>query len=74
MSSVVAETVGRIVECTRVLVASVLRETMFTDAESDGWGAEHTAEDAVVEFLPAFIDLGLRSPGRGPLLLALAVK
>ncbi len=34
----------------------VLREVMFTDAESDGWGAEDVAEDAVVEFLPVFLD------------------
>jgi hypothetical protein len=30
---------------------------MFTDAESDGWGVEDIAEDAVVEFLPVLIDL-----------------
>jgi hypothetical protein len=29
---------------------------MFTDAESDGWGVEDIAEDAVVEFLPVLID------------------
>jgi len=37
--------------------SSVLRETMFIDAESDGWGAEDIAEDAVVEFFPVLIDL-----------------
>ena len=35
----------------------VLRETMFSDAETDGWGAEDVAEDAVVQFLPVLFDL-----------------
>jgi len=35
----------------------VFRETMFIDAESDGWGAEDMAEEAVVEFFPVLIDL-----------------
>src|ERR1700722_6783941 len=35
----------------------VFREMMLTDAESDGWGAEDMAEDAVVEFFPVLIDL-----------------
>ena len=30
---------------------------MFTDTESNGWGVEDMAEDAVVEFLPVLIDL-----------------
>jgi len=35
----------------------VFREMMLTDAESDGWGGEDMAEDAVVEFFPVLIDL-----------------
>src|ERR1700759_3350434 len=34
----------------------VLRETLLTNAETDGWGAEDVAKDAVVEFLPVLVD------------------
>jgi hypothetical protein len=37
--------------------SSILYAMMFTNAESDGWGAEDMAKDAVVEFLPVLIDL-----------------
>ena len=30
---------------------------MFTDAKSDGWGAEDMAEDTLVEFVPVLLDL-----------------
>lgn len=33
----------------------VLRETMFTDAETDGWRAEDVTKDAVTEFLPVLV-------------------
>ena len=32
-------------------------ETLLTDAETDGWGAEDVAKDTVVEFVPVLIDL-----------------
>ena len=34
----------------------VLREMMFTNAKSDGWGAEDVAKDTVVEFFPVLVD------------------